>query len=409
MKRIYNECAEEALSMTVEIIKKYGPRVSGTEGCTNAATELEMILGKYCSTVRRESFWIHPHSLYSIGKIFTVIYLVGMIAFLLNSIISIGVGVISMLFGSVFCITQFILYLDTFDRLFSKTVGNNIVGVIEPKATAQQQVVIVGHHDSSYVYPFYEKMPSLFPVRLFIPILLLLICFLVSSYSLWLGLFTGNIPKLPNWINYALILGVVFVAPMYGYISKRSSPGAGDDLIGCMIGIKLADLFHNGDKGLKNTRIIVVLTDGEEVGQKGAKFFIKNNMDLLTAIKTIVINIESIYEYADIALVKRDRNGFTRLSKNLVENIRTVAKDCGHDPLITAIPFGGGGTDGGQFAREKIETISIIGMPTGIFRKEILFHTLNDIPEKITGKAVSAVIEIVSEYVQKIDAAYTTN
>jgi hypothetical protein len=62
VKRIYNECAEEALSMTVEIIKKYGPRISGTEGCTKAATELETILGKYCSTVRRESFGIHPLS-----------------------------------------------------------------------------------------------------------------------------------------------------------------------------------------------------------------------------------------------------------------------------------------------------------------------------------------------------------
>jgi len=30
---------------------------------------------------------------------------------------------------------------------------------------------------------------------------------------------------------------------MFGYISNRESPGAGDNLIGCAIGIKLAEIF----------------------------------------------------------------------------------------------------------------------------------------------------------------------
>jgi Zn-dependent M28 family amino/carboxypeptidase len=196
---------------------------------------------------------------------------------------------------------------------------------------------------------------------------------------------------------------------MFGYISNRESPGAGDNLIGCAIGIKLAEIFQNPDNVLQNTRIIVLLTDGEEVGQKGAKFFIKNNQDLLKKTKTIVINIDSIYEYEDIAVVRRNRNGFTRLSSDLLIDIKTVAIDLGHAFKTISIPFGGGGTDGGQFARDKIKTINIIGTPTSAFRKEIIFHSMKDSPDKISKKAVSAVIKVVSEYLKKIDITETNS
>jgi len=144
-----------------------------------------------------------------------------------------------------------------------------------------------------------------------------------------------------------------------------------------------------------------LLTDGEEVGQKGAKLFIKNNRELLASAKTLVINIDSIYEYEKISIVKRDRNGFTGLSKSLVNGIQATAMELGHAFAAISIPFGGGGTDGGQFAREKIETASIIGMPINILRKEIVYHTMKDKPDKISEKAVSAVIEVVCEYIKK--------
>jgi aminopeptidase YwaD len=217
----------------------------------------------------------------------------------------------------------------------------------------------------------------------------------------------ASIPIFPIWIKYVFIFGIIAVLPMYGYISKRKSPGAGDNLIGCTIGIKLAEIFQTAENILDNTRIIVLLTDGEEVGQKGTKFFIKNNSGLLKETRTIVINIDTIYKNEDISILKRDRNGFTRLSNDLVNEIKAVSIDLGHTFKTIAIPFGGGGTDGGQFARRQIKTASIIGTPTNVFRKEIIFHTMKDTPDKISQKAVSTVIEVVSEYVKKIDITET--
>jgi aminopeptidase YwaD len=403
MRETYHKYAEGAINLTADIIEKHGPRVSGTKGCYSACADLETILGKYCTGIKRESFDIHPNSLFAIGKIFTIIYLIGLGAILIENNVIIEIGIISMVIGTIYFITQFILYLDTFDGLFFKVAGNNIIGIVEPKDSVKQQVVIVSHHDSSPVFPFYEKAPLLFPIRLFVPFLLFLACLLVLFSRFYYLIQSGDIPILPIWIKYILILGIIFVIPMYGYISKRHSPGAGDNLIGCTIGIKLADIFKGTENALQNTRIVILLTDGEEIGQKGAKFFIKNNQDLLKNTRTTIINIDSIYNYKDIAIVKRDRNGLTRLSKDLINDLTKVATGLGHSFKTLTIPFGGGGTDGGQFARRRIKTISIIGTPTNILRKEIIFHTMKDTPDKISNKAVSAVLEVVSEYLKEID------
>jgi hypothetical protein len=403
MKKTYDEYAEDALQLTADIIEKHGPRVSGTKGCYSSSDELEKLLAGYCTTIKREPFWIHPDSLLAVGKISSLIYLVGIGAVLSGSRIFTVVGLVSMIIGVIFIAAQFILYLDTFDGIFKKVSGNNIIGIIEPANAVRQNVVLVSHHDSSYIFPFYEKMPSLFPVRFFIPVFLFVFCLAVLCYSTFSGIFSGRIPLFPVWIKYILCLGLIFVVPMYWYISKRPSPGAGDNLIGCTINIKLAEIFRDGVKALQNTRLIVLLTDGEEVGQKGAKSFINKNRELLNPVNTVVINIDSIYDYEDIAIVKRDINGFIRLSTELANSIRAVAMELGHSIKTVSIPFGGGGTDGGQFAREKIETASIIGTPADMLRKEIILHTIKDTPEKISKKAVSTVIEVVSKYIIKTD------
>ena len=403
MSTMYNKYAENALRIIREIITKYGPRVSGTRSCSTAAADLEMILAKFCKNARHESFAIHPNSLYSIGKIFAVLYCIGLASVLIGSQLILAIGLLFMLTGTLYFITNFILYLDTFDKFFKKAEGKNVVGIVEPKDVVKQQVIIVGHHDSSYIYPFYEKVPLLFPIRLFVPILLFIFCTGVLLILFLSGISMANNPVLPDWIKYILLTGLVFVLPMYGYISKRQSPGAGDNLIGCAIGITLAQFFQQTEKSLNNTRLVVLLTDGEEAGQKGAKFFIKNNKTLMASVDTIVINLDSIYDYENLALVKRERNGFTKLSEKMVKEIQTVAEGHGHHFKEIVIPFGGGGTDGGQFARKGIKTVSIIGMPTDILRSEIIFHTMKDMPDKISTKAVSTIIEVVSEYIKKVD------
>jgi hypothetical protein len=386
-KKNYGRLADEALGITADVIGSFGPRVSGSEGNRNARAALGALLGEPCSEIREEPFTIHPGSLFAIGKIFAAVYLVGAASLLANSAAGFFIGLFVMTAGAVFFVAQFILYLDTFDRLFKAAQASNIVGTIEPRLQATRQVLIVGHYDSAPIFPFYERVPLLYPIRLFVPILLYLLCFAASAVGV-LSLFPGGVAgAMPVWVKCVAALGLVFALPMFGYMSRRGSPGAGDDLIACAIGIKNAELFSDPENELEHTRIIVLMTDGEEVGQKGAASFVKKNAVTLHATDTAVINLDSIYDYEDLVLLRRDRNGFTELSADLANDIQRTAAAAGHEIPLASIPFLGGGTDAGQFARAGLRTACIIGQPIEAFSKEIIFHTTKDLPDRISKKA----------------------
>jgi aminopeptidase YwaD len=392
-----NESAKYSVDLVKSIIEKNGSRVSGTLGNHNSVIDLENELKTVCSTVKRDPFSIHPDSLFLIGYIFASIYCIGLIAYLVNIDLLRILGFCVMVFGLWFCFSQFIFYSDIFDWIFPKVEGMNIVGIVEPKNFVNKQILIVGHHDSSYIYPFHERYPELFPFRLFIPIMLFILEFIVLGFSLLKGSYYSV------WISYVLIIGLVFVIPMFWYISRKPGLGAGDNLIGCTIGISIAKIFHTVDNKLNNTRIMVLLADGEEIGQKGSRNFIRTNKALLADIETEVINIDSIYDVEDIILLSKDRNGLSKLSKMMNKKLLRIAKQKGYKWKINPMPFGGGGTDGGQFAKEGIETASIIGTPIKVIRKEIIIHTSKDIPERIHIDAVESVIETVTEYIKSMD------
>jgi aminopeptidase YwaD len=392
-----NESAQYSIDLVKSITGKNGSRVSGTLGNHNSVIDLENELKNICSTIHKEEFSIYPDSLFSIGYIFASIYCIGLVACLVPIDLVRILGFCVMVLGLVFCFSQFVFYSDIFDFLFRKVKGMNLLGIVDPKNDVEKQILIVGHHDSSYIYPFHEKYPELFPFRLFIPIVFCIFEFLVLGSSLLINNYYSI------GISYVLVIGLVFVLPMFWYISRKPGLGAGDNLIGCTIGISIARLFSNTSNKLNNTRIMVLLVDGEEVGQKGSRYFVRTNKTVFTDIETEVINIDSIYDIEDIILLSKDRNGFSTLSREMNEKLLSIANKKGYKWKVKQMPFGGGGTDAGQFAKAGIKTTSIIGTPIKVIRKEIIIHTSKDIPERIHIDAVESVIETVTEYIKARD------
>ncbi len=403
MARGYDDYARAALALTSRLVARHGPRVSGTQGCRAARTELEGLLSSSCTDTRREAFRIRPESLYAIGKVFAASYSIGLAAAWLGGFAALGAGLAAMALALAYFAANFLLYLDAFDGLFEPTDAENVVGILEPEGPPLRQVLLVGHHDSARIYSFYQRHASIFPLRLLLAVLFFLSCLVALAQALIAGLAAGLPPALPLWEKCTLAAGAIFAFPMWRYISKEGSPGAGDNLIGCAIALALAERFSEAPDRLAGTRLAVLLSDGEEAGQKGAKAFIAANRKFLGALETIVINVDSIYDYEDIAILRRDRNGITKLSPKLAEALRATARDRGHELKYGSIPFLGGGTDASHFALAGYATASIIGLPIGVGRKEILMHTSRDLPEAISEKAVGAVIEVVAEYIRALD------
>jgi aminopeptidase YwaD len=290
MDKSCDEYAREAIGLCAGIIDRHGSRVSGSEGCRGARAELAAALGEHCTSSWREALRISPDSLFAIGKIFAIGYLAGFAAIAIGGKLAYAIGLGVMVLGIAYFVTQFILYLDVFDGLFAKVDGENVTGVVQARGVARRHVILVAHHDSAPIYPFYEKLPSLFPFRLLLAIAFYLGCVV----ALILGLASTPAAAAPA-TKLTLFLGLAFALPMFGYISNRGSPGAGDNLIGCAICLKVAEAVASSG-GLSSTRLTVLLTDGEEVGQKGAKSYIGKNRELLAGLDTTVINIDSIFE-----------------------------------------------------------------------------------------------------------------
>lgn len=404
MRKSYAEYAEAALRLTKDIVGRHGARLSGTEASRSSAEELAGVLRGSCDRVELEDFDLRPSSFFSIGKALAIAYLAGAAAIVAGGTVPMSIGALAMLLGAAFCFSQFVLYRDAFDGLFPAVPGINVVASLEPEGRAERTVALVGHHDSAPVYSFYERAPLLYPLRLFLPILLFLFCLATLLASLAGAVAAGEAASAPAWARWAAALGLAFAAPMYGYFSKRGSPGAGDNLIGCAIGAQVAALFGPEGEALRRTRLVILFTDGEEAGQKGAKSYIARHSDELRAEGFSVVNVDSIYDYDRLAVVTRDRNGLTPLSRGLAESLAAAASGRGHRLERLSMPFGGGGTDAGQFARFGIEAVSLIGMPTDFLRKEIVFHTPRDTPDRIDPAAVAAALEILGEFIRGIDA-----
>jgi aminopeptidase YwaD len=402
----YEDLAEEAIRLTTALTEAHGSRVSGSPGGDGPRAELKALLERHCSRVDEEAFPLHPEALYSIGKVFALVYAIGLAAILIGGAWGLGIGLAAMLLGTAFFILQFILYRDAFDRLFKELRGANLVGAVEPEGEARRQAIVVGHLDSARIYSFYERQPGLFPLRLLLAVLSFFFCLFALAAGLAQAASGLAGPMLPAWARGAAAFGALFALPMYGYVSKMGSPGAGDNLIGCAIGLALAEMFGLRGARLRETRLIFLFTDGEESGQKGAKAFIRDNEALLRSLPTRVVNVDSIYQREDLALLRRDRNGLTPLSGRLSEELREAAKSRGHDFALRSIPFCGGGTDAAQFARAGLETASVIGMPIEANRKDILFHTSRDLPAAISVQAVAAVIETIALLLARSDKGY---
>jgi putative aminopeptidase FrvX len=148
---------------------------------------------------------------------------------------------------------------------------------------------------------------------------------------------------------------------------------------------------------------VVLSTDGEEIGQRGAIEYARRHGAGLRATPTHVFNMDSIYFYKDLAVVSRDRNFTCRLSETMVTDILEVAAESGLRVKRMAIPFGGGGTDAAAFAVAGIKATTIIAQPTGLVSHDHLYHTSRDLVENIDVKAVAATLDLAIGYIRKVD------
>ena len=404
-KKRCKNIASSALECTRVLLEMYRYRLAGTSECRQAGHDMAEKLQIFCDKTEEEKFVLHPKALWYLGKAIATIYLVSTV-FIIWGGHFVYVGSILCLIGLAYGLSQYVFYGRMFDPFFVKADGCNVVGTLEPIEAVKRQVVIVGHHDSPYIFTFLEQFQSIAFLRFLLGMVSYVwICIYSILFAIQQLNSTGphSAKGAALWIT---IIGLVFALQLFFMISRKPSPGAGDNLNSTSMCAEIGRYFkeeRNGSTSLKHTRLIILSSDGEEIGQRGAIEFVRRHRSELHAIPTSVFNMDSIYYYKDLAVLTRDRNYTCKLSKAMVSDVLYAAEENGICLKPIPIPFGGGGTDAAAFAAAGIDAITIIAQPTGLISNGHLYHTSKDVVESIDVNAVQATVELAIAYIRNVD------
>jgi aminopeptidase YwaD len=397
--------AESCLGMTAQLLQKYRYRIAGTPECRDAAHEIANCFRKSCDSVEEETFLLHPKALWFVGKAIAIIYLFAAVFIILGGYF-LYLGAFLCLLGFSYALVQYVFYGRFFDRIFRSAEGCNVIGSLEPSNVVTQQVVLIGHHDSPFIFSFLERFQSLAFIRFLLGMLSYAwIC--IYSFSASVHQLVSGGHQSPTGISFWItVAGLPFALQLFFMMSKVPSPGAGDNLNSTFMIASIAQYFQSERSKaspLKHTRLILLSTDGEEIGQRGAIQYVESHYSLLHTIPTFVFNVDSVFRSSDLKILTRDRNFTCKLSDSMVSDICIIASDLGVQLKRMPLPFGGGGTDAAAFAVAGIKAASIIGVPIDIISRGHLYHTSKDTVEHIEIAAVRVVLELAVGYIRHVD------
>jgi len=399
MIRIPSEHVQDVFARTRALITRCHPRLPGTPGCLRAAGELRDEFAKSCDRAFLEEYVQHPASFLSMNRVLAVVYLVaGSLFFLGGWGIYASAAVFTL--GTVFFVNEFAFLGRFFDPLFKQKPGANVVGILEPAGPVERQMVLCAHHDATRVCNFLEMRPALFAFRSVLPIIFHAAAN-IGTVIASVGLMSGEAGNSGNLvIKIVIVAGCLFVVPLFRYFGRDASPGASDNLVSSLMLVKLAELFKSGVLSLpKNTRLVFLSADGEENGQRGSFEYARRHKTELLSLPTFVFNIDTLSRLEDLAFLKTDTNGIRKLSAPLADQCVKIAAGLGYRIKAVRFPFGGGGTDAGQFAKIGIEAASLIGISTRLIRKDIDYHTSRDTVDNIDPAAIEAGLNIAANFI----------
>ena len=284
----------EIFDLTRNMIRRFGPRLPGSQACLDAAAFLRNTWKTICDTMSLQHFQQTPGSFYSLPAIIVGSYIAGSLLFFLQGKFLLPSFVVYLM-GMIFFIHQFLFLGTFFDRFFPKRPGCNVWGVIEPEGEARQTVILGGHHDSTLSCRFLEKHQEWYAFRLILPIAFFTGATAVSAILAIRHTADPGISPFARASCIGIGIGFLFVLPLLRYNGTTGTPGAGDNLMASILCAKIPEYLAHIHEPLKHTRLIVLSTDGEENGQRGSRIFARHVLSHEHTPKVYAVTIDSIY------------------------------------------------------------------------------------------------------------------
>ena len=396
--------SKDALSWTEELVFKTGTRLTGSRGCKKAAEIIFQKFEQYCSSTIIQKFTHSRDAFLSIVKIMPISYIIALIGIWFGGYWN-YVAASCMVFVSIAAICEFMYYKEFLDPFYPKVESQNIIGSIKPKKEIKQTLIFSAHYDSPYVFHYLQNIQ-----KFYIPVLI--ITLVIYGFGLYISV-SAAIFQMQSMTPFiydlfwviGMLLGLIFIIPYYFFITDEVSPGAGDNLIAVAILLQLSKFFSDSKNTLEHTELIFLTTDAEESGLRGARAFVKENKKTLLERPHINYNMDSLFSVEHLMFLISDINNTINLSEDLANRSIEIAKKLGYTAGKMRIPFGGGGTDAGEFAKVGVDAVSLIAMDTTFQSGFNPYHTRDDHTKNIDPRAVQASFEIAQNLACDLDSS----
>lgn len=413
VKRIDDKVISDSVKYSVdkitEIVKKVGPRESGSKEAKEAQKILEKELEKFADEIHYESYEMAPKAFLHFTKgvstaVGASILGAGAIKYGLKPKSKAGKTLPHALIAGVDLVSlgitagEFLFYRELLDKFYPKADGSNMIAVRKAKGETKKRIIISGHIDTAYEWRhiYYGKGKLMGPF-MGTSIVTAIISAVLSSTSAVLSA-SGKKSKIADFITdaafpvHALTLIGLFLLNRFINFSILS-PGANDNLTGTLAAVCALKMLDEMDLKFENTEVVCMITDGEEAGLRGAKAYAKAHHDELTDpnVETVVLCVDTLTDLKDLNVYNKDMTGTVKLDQELCSIVREAAAEMGHDNLKYANVFFGS-SDAAAYAQAGIRAATLAAMDPA---PADYYHNRRDSYDRLVPETIKTGYEII--------------
>ena len=377
-----------------DICEKIGPRAPGSAQELEAQKSMAADLENWADDVKIEEFAVQPHAF--MGFIpFTVAMAILSTAFFFTKPI---IGFILTVLGFIPLVLEFLMYKRFIDKLFKSYPSHNVIATRKASGETKKRIIFIGHADSQYEWTLNYKLGGTGMKLFLIPAVVGLVASCIANLVKFIVIDVKAV-NTDAAHTFFFVVGIflcVFVVPYIGFLffqnSKKSVPGANDNLSGCLASMAVLKLMAEADVRLENTDVQVILTGSEEAGLRGAKAYAEAHEKELKEIETVVVACDTMRDLEYMAVYDRDLSGTLQHDKQAKALVKKAGKNCGLDLPYSSIYLGA--CDAAAFTQKGIKATGFAAMDPTPPR---YYHTRLDTPELLVPEALKVGAEVLLE------------
>jgi putative aminopeptidase FrvX len=391
------QASEYIVSEISKVIDEFPKRDAGSKGERIAQEYIAEEMKGFCDEVKSEDFDLKPRAFLGWVPVVSISLLLGGLSYFVLPFVSI----VLVCFALVMTYSQLITYKGWFDFLYKKETSVNVHGVIKPKGEVKRRMIIGGHTDAPYEWPWLYRFGFL--GFLIVPLVSIVGMVYLVGISIFNMIDKGafNVDVVQGgaalWLGVGMIPFVICWIMLYRFSNPNViTDGANDNLTAVFSGMAVGKKF-SAEK-LQNTELIILQTGAEEAGLRGAKAFAKKYAEQFKDVPTGFLALETLREENHLALYSKDLNGTVKADEDMKNLVKAAGAELGIELPDLVVTLGS--TDAAAAQQAGIKSICLGGMNHTLQK---YYHTRLDSKDNLCPKTLEKAYEIICVAVKNFD------